>query len=96
MSQKIRDLDDLREFIGYVLKDCVKDGMAPPYLLCSLSPKGGNVAIMRVRGDGTSEVLAEHYDNPDMFLLPMTIAILDQENRAVRIVINAEGRVSRH
>jgi hypothetical protein len=47
--------------------------------------------IARVRGDGTvPEVLAEHFE-ADGFRLPMTIALVDQDNKSIRGEITAKG-----
>jgi len=62
----------------------------PPFIVIGLSPNG-SVTVMRVRADGTdAELLAEHYE-PEGFRVPMTLALIDQNNEALRGAITAKG-----
>lgn len=64
--------------------------MRAPLILCAISPNGSTL-IARVYGDGTAaDVLAEHYET-EGFRLPMTLAVIDQDNKAIRGDITASG-----
>ena len=45
---------------------------------------------MRVKGDGEVDLLAEHHEK-EGFRLPMTLALIDQDNKAIRGEITAKG-----
>jgi hypothetical protein len=81
----------LQEIINEILDQSLESGMRPPFILCTISPNG-SVLIVRVFGDGTApDVLAEHYEN-EMFRLPLTLAVIDQDNKAIRGEITASGK----
>jgi plastocyanin domain-containing protein len=86
-------MDDLTEYLREALESCIERGMQPPFILCAASPNGSVICI-RASG-GEPEILAEHYDESNMFRAPITIMVLDQTGEAVRISIKA-GRLTFH
>jgi hypothetical protein len=84
---------DLRELIIEALSQAEERGMTPPFILLAVSPNG-SAMVVRIRGDGTpGDELATHYE-PEGFRLPMTLAVLDQNNEALRIGITAQGKIA--
>ena len=88
-------MDDLGTIINEILAGCADREMQPPFIMCSVSPNG-SVYVVRVKGDGTPpETLAQHFEN-EGFALPMTVAVVDQRNEAVKITIAASGQRGWH
>jgi hypothetical protein len=84
------DKNELANVIGEVLGECTARGMELPFIVCSASPNGSVLAV-RCNSDDEPDVLAEHYESAG-FAMPMTIMVLDQQNVAVRITIDADGK----
>jgi hypothetical protein len=64
--------------------------MKPPLVVCAASPNGSVMAI-RVIPDKEPDMLAEHFE-PEGVAVPFTIMVLDQDNEAARITIEATGK----
>jgi hypothetical protein len=84
MNDLTASQSDLKNFIGSVIRQCCNDGMIMPFIVCAVSPNG-SVVVSRV-GSGDAEPLAEHYEARG-FSVPMTIVVVDQENRAAKATI---------
>ena len=83
-------LGGLSDQLTEILTKCQERGMQMPFIACALSPNGG-VYCMRVHGGGVApDILAKHFE-PEGFRVPMTIVVVDQNNEAARIAIEAEG-----
>jgi hypothetical protein len=80
----------LREIIDAILEQAEEQGMRPPFIVIGVSPNG-STSVARFKGDGEAEMLAEHYEE-EGFRLPMTLALIDQNNNAIRGEITAEGK----
>ena len=91
----IQDIEDLSAAFADVLNECARRGMAPPFIVVSVSRNGSVIAI-RVFLDSNSEaeVLVEHFE-VEGFAMPINIMVLDQNNDAARITIEA-GAVVYH
>jgi hypothetical protein len=86
--------DPLSAAIADILKRCEANGMKPPFIVCSAAPNG-SVLVVRMSENSDPDVLAEHYE-PSGFALPMTIMVLDQDNVAVRVALEATGEATWH
>lgn len=75
---------DLTNFIATVISECRDDGMVMPFIVCAVSPNG-SVVVSRV-GSGDVEPLAEHQEARG-FSVPMTIVVVDQENKTAKATI---------
>jgi hypothetical protein len=75
---------NLTNFITTFISECRDDGMVMPFIVCAVSPNG-SVVVSRV-GAGDAEPLAEHHE-PRGFSVPMTIVVVDQENKTAKATI---------
>jgi hypothetical protein len=83
---------NLSEIMRSLLEQADEDGMKMPFIVCAISPNG-SVMIVRFTAFGVEgDFLAKHSE-PEGFRLPMTIALIDQDNRAIRGEITAQGKV---
>jgi hypothetical protein len=80
----------LNEILTALIEQADEDGMRPPFIVCGISPNG-SVMIARI-APGIADTLAEHYE-AEGFRLPMTIALIDQDNQAIRGEITAKGKL---
>jgi hypothetical protein len=81
-------MEELTQHLGPILQQCDNQEMQVPFILCAASPNG---SVMAMRTDGeNSDVLAEHYEEQG-FALPITIMVLDQAGKAVRVTISQQG-----
>src|SRR5262249_21994440 len=88
-----RAMEWLGDTLIEIYDQCEERGMELPFIVCSVSPNG-SALVLRVKGDGSpADVLAEHFE-PAGFVLPMTIAIVDQRNEAARVTLNAPGEAT--
>jgi hypothetical protein len=85
---------EVSKIIAGILRECLQEGMEPPFVLCSISPNGSLLG-MRISDKGHTELLAEHFE-PEGFRLPMTIVVLDQKNNGFRMVLDGTGKTTRH
>jgi hypothetical protein len=81
--------NDLSQAIRDVLTQCLENGMKAPLIVCTASPNG-RIMAMRVIPDCEPDILVEHVEAPGV-ALPLTIMVLDQDNVAARITVNAAG-----
>jgi hypothetical protein len=58
-------------------------------------PSRQRVGYPRERGRTPSETLAEYFED-EGFVLPMTIAVVDQRNEAIKVTIAASGEKTWH
>jgi hypothetical protein len=86
-------MEELQDLIDTALQKCGERGMRPPFIMCVISPNG---SILALRATGTEvDHLAEHFEGGAM-TVPMTIVVLDQDNKAARITIEKAGRAVWH
>ena len=65
-----------------ILNKCLAEGMEMPFVICLMNPNGA-LQAMRVWRDGekiSGEHLARH-DVPEGFTEPITVIVLDQNNK---------------
>jgi hypothetical protein len=74
---------DLSGTLSDIVDECVKGGMALPFTVCAASPNG-SVLVTRTMDRGRTDVLAKHFENGGL-KIPMSVMVLDQKNKAVRI-----------
>jgi hypothetical protein len=85
----------LTEILTALIERADDDGMRLPYILCAISPNG-SLTIGRFNAPGVDpDMLAEHYES-EGFRLPMTITLIDQENRAIRGEITAGSTYTKY
>jgi hypothetical protein len=86
------DLESLNESLTprliEALDACVDRGMQLPFIVCVASPNG-SVLCMRFNDGAEPDKLAEHYE-PEGFSMPISLMVIDQTSKAVRIVIEEE------
>ena len=86
-------MEKLTEKLKDALDDCESMGMILPFIVCALSANG-SVLCIRAKG-GEPDILAEHYE-PEGFRAPLTVVVLDQRAKAVRIEISIDGKRTFH
>jgi hypothetical protein len=84
---------DLSETLTQVIDECAKGGMASPFIVCAASPNGSVLAMRMING-GPPNILTKHDANGGL-KIPMSVMVLDQKNKAVRIIIDEDG-MTRH
>jgi hypothetical protein len=84
------EMHQFADWFAQIMRQCKQNGMVRPFIICAASPNGSVLAI-RADGRGNSEILAQHFE-PKGVQLPMTIMVLDQQNRAVRVTIDPKGQ----
>ena len=62
--------------------------MRPPFIVIGISPNG-STQVARFKEDGEVNLLVEHHEK-EGFRLPMTLALIDQDNKAIRGEITAK------
>jgi hypothetical protein len=87
-------MEELQQTLDEALSECAQRGMIAPFIVCALSPNGSTICV-RMNLGGDPDVLAEHFEG-DGFRMPITIAVVDQSGRAVRIAIERDGRRAVH
>ena len=84
-----QNIEDLSASLTDALNECVQRGMALLFIVVSAS-RNGSVLVLRTRGDDIeNEVLAEHFES-EGFPTPVSIMVLDQNNKAALITIGPE------
>jgi len=81
------------ELLRDVLRQCVEQGMQPPFILCVVSPNG-NVMVMRTDGEHP-EILAEHTEGAG-FSTPINCMVVDRAGAAAHITIEPSGATAFH
>jgi hypothetical protein len=84
---------ELDAWLADVLNNCRRTGMVLPYIVSAISPNG-NVTVVRMDGENI-DVLAEHYEGGGL-RLPMTIAVIDHKNEAVRVTVGTNHSLTYH
>jgi hypothetical protein len=85
---------DLSETLARIVDECAQDGMALPFIVCAASPNG-SVLVTRKMNASHTQVLAQHFENGGL-KIPMSVMVLDQKNKAVRIVVDEDATITRH
>jgi hypothetical protein len=89
---EITMLEVLRDALLDIFDHCAGQGMVLPWIVCSASPNGSTLVMRLIGGGADPDVLAEHYE-PQGFVLPMTIMVLDQHNEAAKVVLEPSKRL---
>lgn len=84
----------MESFLDAVFSECISRGMAPPFIVCSVS-QNGSVLVMRILAGGEPETLAERIED-DLFAFPINIMIVSQDNQAARVTIEGDGKITHH
>ncbi len=80
-------MDELGAVLAEVIEMCIEREMVRPFILISAS-RNGSVLALRCNEDGEPDVLAEHYED-ELFLAPVNVMVVDQNDEAVHITIEA-------
>ena len=84
---------DLSETLAQIVDECATAGMTPPFIICAASPNG-SAFVARKKDGRHTDVLATHVENGGL-IIPMSVMVLDQKNKAIRIVVD-EDAITRH
>jgi hypothetical protein len=83
-------LDSLQDPLRDVARMCKQHNLLMPIIVCIASPNGSLLAIRM--GVEESSVLAQHIED-DGFRGPFRVMLVDQSNKAVKLVVNGHDRV---
>jgi hypothetical protein len=83
--------DNLTNRINEMFKQCEKEGMVFPLIMCTISPNG-SVLASRMDSIGCAEILARHSE-PNGFMVPLSLVLVDQNNAVARITIDHAGNI---
>jgi hypothetical protein len=83
--------DNLTNRINEMFKQCEKEGMVFPLIMCTISPNG-SVLASRMDSIGCAKILAQHSE-PNGFMVPLSLVLVDQNNAVARITIDHAGNI---
>jgi hypothetical protein len=86
--------EGFEQFLSTVIEQCLDEhDMQPPLVVCTVGDNG-SLLVVRFNEGAKPVVLTKHCEN-DAFTLPIKITVVDQDNRAARLVIEGDGDISR-
>ncbi|MDI2075361.1 hypothetical protein [Bradyrhizobium sp. Mp27] len=80
-------------FVTIIEQAIAEHGMRLPIIVCNVA-NNGSVLVTRINEGAEPDTLAQHYEN-NAFALPINVMLVSQNNKAVRVVIEREGKVGR-
>jgi hypothetical protein len=86
--------EGFEQFLSTVIEQCLDEhDMQPPLVVCTVGDNG-SVLVVGFNEGAKLVVLTEHCEN-DGFTLPIKVTMVSQNNRAARLVIECDGKISR-